>query len=90
MDLKSLLIKVKDFFSKVKAFLKNAVALVKEFGFGVVNFILIVLLGGFALGNVNTPGFVLVAGGFWAVFIAGRAIYWVYKGCPRESDREPL
>ena len=90
MDLKSLLIKVKDFFNKVKAFLKKAVAFVREFGFGVVNFILIVALTGFALENPLTPGFILIAGGFWAVFIASKALYWLYSGCPRESDRKSL
>ena len=75
MNLKSVLVKVKDFFSRVKAFLKKAVALVKEFGFGVFNlFVLFALYSG-AFDNPEFSDILLAIGGLWILFIVGRAMY---------------
>ena len=80
MNLKSVLIKVKDFFSRVKAFLKKAVALVKEFGFGVFNlFVLFALYSG-AFDNPEFSDILLAIGGLWILFIAGRFMYKIWDG----------
>lgn len=79
MNLKSVLIKVKDFFSRVKAFLKKAVALVKEFGFGVFNlFVLFALYSG-AFDNPEFSDILLAIGGLWILFIGGRFLYLLYS-----------
>lgn len=80
MDLKSVLIKVKDFFSKVRAFIKKAVVLVKKHGFGVFNlFVLFALYSG-AFSNTGFPDGLLAIGGLWILFIAGRFMYKIWDG----------
>ena len=78
--------KIKAFLTKVLAWLKVALAWVKKafkaiktYGFGVVNFLVLLLLYGVAYINVDTKGFVIAIGGLWILFIGGKFLYWLFK-----------
>jgi hypothetical protein len=80
MDLKSVLVKVKDFFKKVKLFLNKSFGYLIKYGFGVANFLVLFALYSGAHGNLSFPNGLLAIGGLWILFIAGRFMYKIWDG----------
>ena len=88
--IKALFKKVVEFLNKVLAFLKKAVAAIKKYGFGTVNFLVLLMLYGVAYFYVNTKGFILMIGGLWIGFLVGRFMYKVYmKEIFNKDEEEP-
>ena len=86
--IKALFKKVIEFLNKALAFLKKAVKAIKKYGFGAMNFLVLLLLYGVAYINVDTKGFVITIGGLWMLFIAGRFLYKIFKGEIFNKDEE--
>jgi len=86
--MKELFKKVVEFFNKAIAYLKKGyaktVAFLKKYGLRLFNFIVLVLLCGAAWDGLPKHGLVLTIGGLWAVFLVGKATYWLVT---REKKR---
>lgn len=87
--------KINIFFGKIKATVQKAIVVIKKiikfiknYGFGIVNFLVLFLLYGVAYINVDTKGFVIGIGGLWMLFIAGRLLYKIWDNSLFEKKDE--
>lgn len=78
--------KIKVFFGKVKAVVQKTIAIIKkivkfikDYGFGIVNFLVLLLLYGVAYLSVGIRGWIIAIGGLWILFIGGRFLYLLYS-----------
>lgn len=71
--------KVLTIYKKVVDFIKKVIAFIRDYGFGLFNFLVLLMLYGVAWFSVNTHRAIITIGGLWILFIGGKFLYLLYS-----------